>query len=288
MRGVKQKLFRRRKSEVQGLNPGVLEKLSKQNTSQLLTMTYQLAVATLKSFWRRHKVASRILALFLIFLILFSLYTQVFNTLDHFDNYETERIQTLLPKSNELYAKKLVSDNLGGFVYNEGYTASYNDVAGTVAGPKFNATFGSIPEGKVTVTDSQNQVSFAVTPKFLVDVPVKDDNRVIYPVKGRRASIVYTAQASSVKEDIILYVEQGDALSFEYTLELGNSLEPRLESDGSIGVYGVDGALLGNVTTGSENDAQLLEKARKAADKTKLLFIIPAPSIAESGKSDLI
>ena len=51
-------------------------------------------------------------------------------------------------------------------------------------GPKFNATFGSIPEGKVTVTDAQNQVSFSVTPKFSVGLPVKDENRVVYPVNG--------------------------------------------------------------------------------------------------------
>lgn len=201
------------------------------------------------------------------------------------DKYSLETVNSILPKTNDLYAAKLADDTKGGFSYNDGYTASYDDVAGSVAGPKFSASFAPSTDGKVTVTDSQNQVSFSIIPKFSVGMPRKDVNRIIYPVDGKRASVVYTVRASSVKEDIILFSEQGDSVSFKYTLQLGDSLEPRIEPDGSIGVYGVEGALLGSVATGSDQDAQLLEKARKAAKKTRLMFSIPAPHVTETGKT---
>ena len=77
---------------------------------------------------------------------------------------------------------------------------------------------------------------------------------------------------SGVKEDIILNTPQGDEAEYGYKLELPAGTEARLESDGSLGVYGVSTSLLGNVTTSSEKDAELLQKARTNGEKTTLLF----------------
>ncbi|MEK9196032.1 MAG: hypothetical protein AAB914_01555, partial [Patescibacteria group bacterium] len=121
-------------------------------------------------------------------------------------------------------------------------------------------------------------------PDFKVGEPQKDKNRIVYPLSGKHGSKVYTLKASGVKEDIILYKKSSDTMQFNYKLGLAQSMEARLESDGSLGVYGANGPLMGNVSTGSEQDAELLKKAQKSSEKTKLIFKIPAPFVLE-GKS---
>jgi hypothetical protein len=91
-------------------------------------------------------------------------------------------------------------------------------------------------------------------------------------------------KGTKVKEDIILHEFQGNNLSFAYDLKLADGTEARVENNGSLAVYGVEGALLGNVSTSSEADAQLLQKARQNAKKTQLLFTIPAPVVLEGIK----
>jgi hypothetical protein len=93
---------------------------------------------------------------------------------------------------------------------------------------------------------------------------------------------VYTLKGSGVKEDILLREKPAkDKVTLKYELSLSEGLEARVEADGSVGVYGVDAALLGNVTTGSEQDAELLQKARENGKKTQFLFKIPAPFVVE-------
>lgn len=135
----------------------------------------------------------------------------------------------------------------------------------------------------ITVSDPINKVDFTLTPKFGLLAGRQDGNRIVYPLANGSGWVVYTMQATGVKEDIILTQSNSDTSSYEYTLGIGDGLEARLEADGSIGVYG-NTVLSGDVTTGSEADAALLLKARKAADKNTYLFGIPKPVVIEAGK----
>jgi len=76
-------------------------------------------------------------------------------------------------------------------------------------------------------------------------------------------------QAAQVKEDILLNSSNGDTMSLTYDLKVGDGLAARVESDGSIGVYGSSMAILnGNVSTSSDKDAQLLAKPGNMPPKT--------------------
>ena len=181
-----------------------------------------------------------------------------------------------LAKSLQFDASKAV------YTYNGGYKQASN-VAGQVSGPKFSASFDADPNKGSIITDPVNQVSIGIKPDFKLKEPQQDQNRLVYPFVGRNAQKVYTLGARGVKEDIILSKKQGDTLVLRYNLELPAGTEPRMESDGSLGIYGVTPALLGDVTTGGEGDAELLRKARENGEKNTLLFSFPAPFIRQSG-----
>ncbi len=196
----------------------------------------------------------------------------------------TPQAAALLPDAVPTLADSLKVDTKAQTIeFNKDYTPS-TTMSGDSARAKFSASFSQDPEKGVTITDPVSQVTMGFKPKFNLKAPQTNQNRVIYPVTGRDAQQVFTAQAIKLKEDIILNHYQGDKQEFSYELSLDDGLEAHMEPSGAIGIYGVDSNLLGNVTTGSDADAKLLEKARANAPKTNLLFSIPAPFIKESGK----
>ena len=120
-------------------------------------------------------------------------------------------------------------------------------------------------------------------PQFGLANGQQQNDRIVYPLIHQAGWLVQTVQATGTKEDLILSKFQGDSLRYEYILDLGSSLEPRIEKDGSVGVYGSQ-LFSGDVTTATDADAALLEKARKNATKDQLLFVIPKPYIIDSSK----
>ena len=201
-------------------------------------------------------------------------------------NYDISNVEgTLLNRPIDFYADKLVFDHERNmFVYNEGYMPG-GDVGGQSYAPKITAELAGQEEG-ITVYDPVNEVSLKMAPNFNVGSPQKNKNRVVYPIDRLEAKKVYTLQGSGVKEDIILDEFQGNELEFEYNVETSSGTEMRVESDGSLAVYGVSSVLLGNVSTGTEEDAKLLDNARQNGKKTTLLFRIPKPVVLE-GKQKL-
>lgn len=265
------------------------DKFSQYSTIQLLKMTMRMARATLQSFWRRHRIVSRLLALFMAALILFSIFYQTYDSKEQFDAYDISgRVSPLLDQPVGLYADKLVVDqNTGALSYNNDYKPG-GEVAGDSYAPQISAQFQSAPTNSVTVTDPINKVDVTLTPKFAVGEPLKKENRVLYPIEGKGALKVYTLKGSGIKEDIIFSeMPAQDEMTLEYQVDLSDGLEMRLENDGSLGVYGVEDVLLGDVTTGSEADAALLQKARDNSKKTQLLFKIPAPYVVEQTSKNL-
>lgn len=194
--------------------------------------------------------------------------------------------ESLLPSLSETRGESLRFDvATAAYRYNQDYQYSV-DVAGTTPGPKFIASVGSnLASTGMEITDPMSNMAVKITPKFAMKTGQQDANRLIYPLSGLNGHNVYTFGSIGVKEDIVLSSTNKDALSFKYDLSLPNGTEARLESNGDLAVYGVDAALLGNATAGSEEDAKLLEDARANGAKTTLLFTFPAPVVVEYGKT---
>jgi len=198
------------------------------------------------------------------------------------------RDEQLLDTPIAQYADKLdVDEQTGAIAFNSGYRPG-GEVAGVSGAPKITAQFGAAPDNAVTVSDPVNNVGITFKPDFPLRKPRKEGNRVIYPLIGSPAKKVYTVQGSGVKEDIMFTeAPSSDELTFAYDVELPDGLEIRLENDGSLGVYGVQSALLGSVSTGSDADTDLLQKVRQNGDKTQLLFKIPAPFVVEQSAKNI-
>lgn len=202
-------------------------------------------------------------------------------------NYSiSPRASALLHEDYGLYGDQLRFDSSKfTYEYNEDYKPS-TEVAGQSYRPKFSASFKADPSGGYTVIDAVNNVSVSFVPKFDTAAPTKQSSRLVYPIRGTSAQKVLTLGASAVKEDIILNKFEKDTMAFSYDIELGSGLEARLDAGGGIGIYGVNSALLGNVSTGTEKDAALLRKAREGGKKDNLLFGIPAPFIVQTNKQE--
>jgi hypothetical protein len=227
----------------------------------------------------------RVFSLVMVCSIVFLLFFEVFFSKQQIDTYNLGQAETLLKDTVPLYANSVKNSHSSGkILYNTDYQPS-EDVAGNNAGPKFSADFALNPKDGVSITDPVNKLTMKIKPKYDLDQPKQEENRIIYPLKKSSAKKVYSLGGKLVKEDILLNNYINDELSFDYELEFPDYLEARLEKDGSIGVYGPENKLLlGDVTTGTESDAQLIEKARINSKKTTLIFRLPAPFILENDK----
>lgn len=195
--------------------------------------------------------------------------------------YRVSAAERLLSPPSSVLAKSLTFDSK-----KELYSLTYGtEPSAEQAQADTTVTAARIPvraaQG-VTVTDPKYDVNLTMTPQFAVADGKQDQNRLVYPFRDHSGWLVYTAEGTGVKEDIVLAHKQADEMSFDYTLSLPEGTEARRESDGSIGVYGNE-LFMNNVITSNDTDATLLKKAREQAKKTLLLFVIPAPIVKEAG-----
>ncbi len=197
----------------------------------------------------------------------------------------SEEARAVLPKKNIEFGK-LLKENAQDekFVYNENFAGTSGSITSGSNQPRFEASFSSDPSKGVQVSDKMSNVDFGLVPKFRLDEAKKEDNQIFYRLMKQNGYVVYTARSASVKEDILLESYDKDSITFEFELTVANGVEARLEKDGSIGVYGSDLPINGNVSAGTDADKQLLEKARQNSKKNKLLFRVPAPVVIESEK----
>ncbi len=145
------------------------------------------------------------------------------------------------------------------------------------------------PTKGVTVrdaTDTSGSLAISMVPQFGAREGKQKDGRIIYPLKGKKGHLVYSVKANGLKEDIVLSEEQGNDLDFSYKLNLPESLEAKLLDNGSIGIYSADTTLFGNISFGSDQDRDRVEKARKNAEKNNLVFNIPAPVVVQANKDN--
>ena len=189
------------------------------------------------------------------------------------------RSMALLPEASPSMAAKInfnMTDKV--FDFKPASDGAASDLLGK---PTYSsALLHQDPKKGISVTDPVNKIDFSMTPQFDLKEGRRTDDKIIYPLKSGDGWVVYTLKGSGVKEDIMLTYARGDTASYDFKLGLGNGLRAAIEQDGSLAVYG-NTLLSGNVTTGSDKDAELLQKARQNAQKDTLLFRVPAPVVMD-------
>lgn len=199
-------------------------------------------------------------------------------------SYAVSSASRLLPATSPSLAGSMSFDS-SKRVYTFSSGTATSDTSRQTDATPVTATLPMEAGKGVTVADPTYKVEFGMIPRFaLANGKQSEGTRVVYPFRDHDGWLVYTAQGTGMKEDIVLDHENGDERRFDYDLILPSGTEPRLEKDGSIGIYGNE-LFMNNVTTATASDAALLDKARANAKKTMLLFTIPKPSVLEAQPS---
>lgn len=189
---------------------------------------------------------------------------------------------SLIPEVPESVAKSLKYDwKKGAYVFEHG--SSDSSESRQTGAKAISAVIPTRASKGFTISDPDSKQQSSLVPKFKVAPGKQTGGHIVYPLSNGTGWLVYSVQAIGIKEDIVLSSSATDTQTFKYTLKTDKNLETRLESDGSIGVYG-NSLLSGNITTGTDKDAELLQKAREKAEKNTLLFRIPKPVVYEYGK----
>jgi hypothetical protein len=156
---------------------------------------------------------------------------------------------------------------------------------GTKDAQLYSATLPQAAGQAIAVHDNVNDVSVGFVPQLALLEGRRQDGHVIYPIKGQPGAMVFTPKAGGLKEDIVLEkAPAADRVQFDYSLNLPEGVEVRLDQDGSVGFYSATPELYGDISYGSGNDFEMVRKARVAAPKTYLMFRIPAPTIRQTGR----
>lgn len=220
----------------------------------------------------------------------------------------TSQSTQLIGGANRTLADKLKLDkNLGAYRFNaESVTAEMtgetepSKIAALLASQKqqtggagkdsrnlYSLDLPIDPSAGTKVYDINSKTSFKLIPEFDMGAGRSQDGRVVYPLDdGGQA--VYTVKANGIKEDIVLQKPRGNALSFKYTLELPKTLEARLDERGNLGIYSVDPSVSSAIAGALQNRASSTDTARlkdvqENGTKDFLTYLIPAPTILQSG-----
>ena len=133
-----------------------------------------------------------------------------------------------------------------------------------------------------TTYDNTSGLSFTLTPQFDARSGRIVDNHLVYPMGLSSTKDVYTIKGNGLQENIVYNSAPKGTIKLSYKLTLPSSLQARMMSDGDIGIYSAGSYLFGNISYGSPKDQALVAKARLNAAKTTLVFILPAPQVADS------
>jgi len=261
------------------------------NGNGLFVWRPPVVIQRIMFFCQRHRLFTRVICAITVVVLLWGIFYWAFQ--ERFKDLQykiSPKADALIVSKNDQLATKLTYDQKQQmYEYNKGYVPSGENSAGQTSAPKFTAKFNQDPTKGIELTDPTYQVSFTMKPKFKLNQPLKDGNRLIYPLAGKEGAKVISLRSIGYKEDIVLEKSYGDKLDFSYELALPESLEARLEKDGSLAIYGSDNtALMGNVSAGTDKDAELLKNARKNSSKTKLVFRMPAPYIKETNNRKIV
>ncbi len=218
-------------------------------------------------------------------LIIVSMVTPLLGTVIKAKTYDLSDAKGVVGTTTESLKSKLTYDGTKqSWVFNKdaaqqlpGSTSSSAKVGGLTYTAQLPSNISS--SSGMVLTDAQSKLDITLKPEFALGSAEASDGRVVYPLAGSSSKLVYSFKQDGVKEDIVLYESPGDSAEYSYDLQLPKGLEARLQQDGSIGVFGGDTNLFGNISYGSDKDKALVEKAREKSAKDHLYYVIPAPTI---------
>jgi len=252
--------------------------------------------------WRRlprpvksagHYIRKHYLEYPLLALVIFSALVPVLNIgVEHAqaDSYSLAKASGILSSTPQNVSKNISYDSkLAAYTYTAPIDEQAQQNSQAIGGTHYDATLNENAASGISMTDVTNKLSIKLTPQFSTMTAKKVNDHIVYPISGNDGQLVYTFKGNGLKEDIVLYGADADEASFSYKLSLAAGLEARIQSDGSIGIFGGDSALYGNVSTGSPQDKALLDKARAKSAKNALMYVIPAPTITTgNGKAERV
>ena len=138
----------------------------------------------------------------------------------------------------------------------------------------------------ITTYDNTSNLSFSLVPEYSTMPARQDKGRIVYPIGLNGGKAVYSVIANGLQEDIAYNKAPSDSLTLKYKLKLPDTLQAKEISGGNIGIYSADSALFGNITFSTPADQKKVMDARRSSTKNSLVFVIPAPIIRTSNKSD--
>lgn len=200
----------------------------------------------------------------------------------------TSKETTLLGRST--VSTKYIKETADAITYNRADEQPTNkgaEQAITLAANKADATgkqpyqaeLSKDPKKGITFSDSDGTRTVTMLPQFSSLGARLSDDRVIYP-NGSSEKQVYSFKANGLKSDILLTSRPDtDTKSYSWQLKLDNTLEARLNSDGSVGIYSADSNLYDNLQVGDDKTQKLIDKARTNGPKNTLVFELPKPFI---------
>jgi hypothetical protein len=212
----------------------------------------------------------------LIIVLLFGFYLAVIGLFGP-AKYDLGSATSLLVTPNSTLAKRFQYDNKSqSYTFTNSHSPSSAEQSG-ISNQVTTKLHTDSSKG-VTVSDSAHSANFTLSPTFSTYDGKMADGRIVYPLGDRTGWLVYTVQGTGLKEDLILDHKESDSRTFTYKLGINDSMEARLENDGSVGIYG-SSLLSADIAASSPSDQALLQKARQRSKKDQLLFQIPKPYV---------
>lgn len=145
----------------------------------------------------------------------------------------------------------------------------------------YSATLSTDAKEGITVTDTKTKIAITLIPDFFTQNAQKvEGDHIVYPTGANK--LVYTLKYNGLKEDIILPEFQGDSLEYKFKLQLPSGVEAKLDEQGNIGIYSADPTLYGNISFGTDNDRELMDKARQNGKKNNLVMTVPFPIVKDA------
>jgi N-acetylneuraminic acid mutarotase len=146
----------------------------------------------------------------------------------------------------------------------------------------FTSVLPRDPKTGIEVADAQSEYPIRMIPQItgLGDAQRIGEEIVFLGPHG--LSLHYAFKKNGLKEDIVFQRPPNTESELAFALDLDPSLEVTQDGKGNVLVYGPDSVLSGQIETGDAKSAELILNARRRAPKNHLLYVIPAPTVADA------
>ncbi len=149
----------------------------------------------------------------------------------------------------------------------------------------YSATLPDDASQGIAVQDNVNNVTVTFRPEMGLLSGRATAGQVAYPLQNQAGQMIFTPKGNGLKEDILLtQPPQANTADYRYRLSMPDYVQARIDDDGSVGFYTASPEFFGNITYGTPQDQQLINRARQNGTKNYLMFKIPTPVVRQTGR----